>query len=136
MEICFRTLKARWNSLNKKRIGQYYGVVIDALDDPLLNLRFADDVLLMATSKTDITKILNDLRLEASTYGLTLHLGKTRVITNAMLKKDKSVFVGGEHVKILGPEESEKYLGRKLCAEEFHATELDNRIRSGWATFA
>ncbi len=53
MEACFRVLKTRWNNLNRRRVRQYYVIVIDLPDDPLTKLRFADDVLLVALSKQD-----------------------------------------------------------------------------------
>ena len=38
-------------------------------------------------------------------------------------------------VSVLAPSAAEKYLGRKLCADCYHETELDNRIAMGWAAF-
>jgi hypothetical protein len=38
-------------------------------------------------------------------------------------------------IKILEYHEHTKYLGRKVCFDSFHATELDNRIASGWKKF-
>ena len=54
MEAIFRKLKSRWRSLNVKRKSHYHGVVVDDPDDPLTNLRFADDVLLFSTCRADI----------------------------------------------------------------------------------
>ena len=66
MEVIFRKLKTRWNSLNARRSGAYYGVVVDSLTDPLSNLRFADDVLLFASGPADVAKMICDLRTEAA----------------------------------------------------------------------
>ena len=61
MEVVFRRLTARWNKLNTRRTGVFYGVVIDSETDPLSNLRFADDVILFASSPVDIGKMIGDL---------------------------------------------------------------------------
>ena len=77
MEACFGSLKRKWHDANKRRNGQYFGVVIDSSEDPLTNLRFADDVLLFANTRQDIAKMITHLKDEAAKYGLKLHLGKT-----------------------------------------------------------
>ena len=70
MEQCFRSLKKRWKSANRRRSGQYFGIVIDDSESPLSNLRFADDILLFANSSPDLTKMIAHLRDEAVKYGL------------------------------------------------------------------
>jgi len=134
MESVFRKLKARWASLNEHRSGSYYGVVVDSVNDPLTNLRFADDILLIATCKADVARMLRDLKSEASKYGLSLHMGKTIVLTNSSGAPD-AVECEDVKVKVACPADKEKYLGRKLCTEDFHEVELANRLASGWASF-
>ena len=56
--------------------------MIDNPEDPLTNLRFADDVLLIARNKSDVGKMTKDLKVEARVFGLSLHAGKTKVLTN------------------------------------------------------
>ena len=135
MEVIFRRLKTRWGKLNLRRTGPYYGVVIDNEDDPLTNLRFADDILLVATSKRDIARMIGDVDREASKFGLKMHAGKTKVLTNDTTYRLSSVSCAGKDVQILQEGESEKYLGRKLSIDEYHNTELENRLASGWAAF-
>ena len=135
MEVVFRSLKERWHRLNARRIGQYYGMVIDDFLEPLTNLRFADDVLLVAASKTDVSKMIADLGKEASQYGLKLHMGKTRVLTNQAVDAPIKLPCGPHEVQVLGMDEAEKYLGRNLATKDYHTTELSNRIASGWAAF-
>ena len=50
MEICFRGLQSRWNALNIRKTGQYYGFAVDSATDALTNSHFAGDVLLLAQS--------------------------------------------------------------------------------------
>ena len=135
MEVLFRRLKTRWNQLNVRRRGPYYGIVIDSATDPLSNLRFADDVLLFASTPTDIAKMINDLSQEAAKYGLKLHMGKTVVLTNRCAGRPASVKCGAQTVKVVGEDDTEKYLGHKLSVSDFHRTEFDNRLASAWGAF-
>ena len=82
MEVCFRNLKKSWHGLNKPRLGQYYGMVVDRPGDPLTHRRFADDVLLIAESKGRVIEMPADLKKEAALYGLVVHMGKTKALTN------------------------------------------------------
>ena len=80
MAARFKTLMERWCKLNKRRVGTYYGLVVDDPADPLLNLLFADDVLLFGHSSADIRKMLGQLADEAGKYGLKINFEKTKVL--------------------------------------------------------
>ena len=71
MEQCFRSLKKRWKSTNRRRSGQYFGIVIDDPGNTLSNLRFADDILLFANSSPDLTKMIftSEMRLRSMDSG-------------------------------------------------------------------
>ena len=84
MEVIFRKLKARWNKLNMRRGGHYYGMVIDNSSYPLTNLRFADDVLLIAASKGDVGKMITDLSKEAEKYCCCSHAKPTPAFLSMM----------------------------------------------------
>ena len=135
MEVCFRRLKKRWHRLNLRRTGAYYGMVVDDALKPLTNLRFADDVVLIATSRSDIAKMIADLRREAATFGLKLHTGKTKILITDRSMRRSPISCGGTEVQVLQEGETEKYLGRKLSVDEFREAELDNRLAMGWAAF-
>eukprot|EP00973_Karenia_brevis_P013362 1814636-Karenia_brevis.AAC.1 len=107
MEVCFRALHNKWVALNKRRIGQYFGYVVDDPDDPLTSLRFADDVLLVAQSRSDVRKMLCHLSEEAAKYGLVMHMGKTKVLTTTRDSQPRSVMIGGSSVEILTDNGSE-----------------------------
>ena len=136
MEVWFRSLKKRWNNLNFRRTGQYYGFVVDSVLDPLTNLRFADDVLLLAQSKADVVKMLRDLKDEAAKYGLAVHLGKTKILTNSNTNVASSISLSGHDVAILKQEESERYLGRQLSLGHYHEAEFTHRLAQAWKSFA
>ena len=52
-----------------------------------------------------------------------------------MVRLQSPVSCAGKDVQVLQEGESEKYLGRKLSIDEYHNTELDNRLASGWGAF-
>ena len=57
------------------------GIGLDVNDRHLSNLRFADDILLLATSKDDAICMLEILTLELAEIGLILNTKKTKVLT-------------------------------------------------------
>jgi retron-type reverse transcriptase len=70
LEMIVRRLRSKWDQ-------QAFGV--DVGQDRLLqNLRFADDVLVTATSLTQLQEMLNDLAFGTNSVGLELHMGKRR----------------------------------------------------------
>ena len=134
MQDCFGKLQSRWQDLNEKRSGVKYGIRLAR--GQLTNLRFADDVILVAQQRADIRKMLVDLQTFSRKYRLKIHLGKTKVMTwNALVCGSPFVLLGGDRVEILEETCSERYLGRKLCFSSSMETELNNRIAAGWATF-
>ena len=135
MEVVFRSLKRKWGRLNQRRTGAYFGMVVDDPKDPLTNLRFADDVILVATSRSDVSKMIADLSREAGRYGLNLHMGKTKILTNSCTRRPKSIKCLGQDIQVVSATDAEKYLGRKLSLDRYHDTELANRVASGWACF-
>ena len=135
METIFGALKKKWAALNRRRSGQYIGLVIDDPEDTLSNLRFADDVILLATGPRDLKKMLNDLAAEASKYGLKIHTGKTTVMTNASCPRPAVLNLSVGPVQVAPGNVPQKYLGRLLSVDDPHRTELRNRIACGWAAF-
>ena len=125
-ESIFRRLKAQWHT---KKMGVDVGI-----GELLTNVRFADDVLLIADSRARLKKMLEGLQDESAKTGLNLHPDKTKVLTNATIS-DSQLRINNDYVEIIPHKESVKYLGRKLCMTGMHEAELDNRIRAAWATF-
>lgn len=106
----------------------------------LQNLRFADDLILVGRSLPQVQKMLGDLAEEAAKVGLELHMGKTKIVSNARNRRGvsaaKQVKVGEQDVEVLPIDASVMYLGKKLCmGEEHHDVEVDHRIGRGWAKF-
>jgi len=133
LEDIFTTLKQRWSTRN-------YGIRLGHTNiTSLTNLRFADDVLLFATTLPQLTTMLNDLHQVAGKCGLELHPDKTVILSNLSQRRGRqagsSADVGGRRVKVLNYSDSTKYLGRKLTFDDHHAAEIDNRIATAWRKF-
>ena len=103
----------RWQK--KKGMGIYLS---DHDHDCLTNLRFADDVLLFATSKGQIRKIfcLCEFKQSIEKVGLRIHPDKTKILSNqSTINSDtkEQLEVDDMKVEILTRNESVKYLSQK-----------------------
>ena len=107
-------------------------------EDRLTNLRFADDILLIATSTAMIRDMVAELQKVAAGVGLQLHMGKTKILTNEFGRKSlcrDCCDVNGEGIEILAAGDPTMYLGRSLSLIDTQAAELENRISSAWRAF-
>ena len=107
LEDIFKTLKQRW-------LPRQHGIRLGHTNiTRLTNLRFADDVLLFATTLPQLTKMLNDLHEVAGRCGLELHPDKTVIMCNLSERRGrqatKSVTVGDRPVKVLPYCDATKY---------------------------
>eukprot|EP00973_Karenia_brevis_P036586 5043515-Karenia_brevis.AAC.1 len=103
----------------------------------LTNLRFADDVLLLASSRRQLKGMIADLISGATHVGLQLHMGKTKVLTNCVHADRTPIAIQGKHVEVLSMGQGTKYLGRLLCLESsHHDREIDHRIAGAWRKFS
>eukprot|EP00973_Karenia_brevis_P000289 40648-Karenia_brevis.AAC.1 len=94
-----------------------------------------NDLLLLAPCREDLAKMIDDLAAGASKAGLKLHAGKTKILTNQS-NNDLHLQTDSGMYEILQPTSWTKYLGRRLCFDDFHVVELKHRINSGWKKFA
>ena len=79
--------------------------------------------------------MIADLHAESAKYGLKLHFGKTRILSNFRALVPEYIICRGLQVRTLQGEESEKYLGRVLTTIDFHKKELENRLGCTWKAF-
>jgi len=133
LEHIMRPLKEIWS---KKQ----YGLQLHSTDGTrLTNLRFADDVLLVARSQRQLSIMLTDVCNSSGKYGLEIHPDKTKVLTNTTKKtgrgRDSHLDINGLEISILPLDKSLKYLGRQLTFGDGMAVEIAHRIRCGWAKF-
>jgi len=103
----------------------------------LTNTRYADDCLLYAKSLPELTAMLEHLHDELSAVGLEFHESKTKVLTSSASCPAGSVSIRGMTFQILTPEQSHRYLGRKLCLDPSTrvGTEIGSRLAAAWAKF-
>eukprot|EP00973_Karenia_brevis_P011472 1552751-Karenia_brevis.AAC.1 len=102
-EDCLRKLKPAWRDKG-------YGLMLgDGLQNRLTNLRFADDILVLATSKRHLGHMVEDWIDEAGRAGLEIHTGKTKVLTNQAPRKG-TMQVGFRCLEVLAPSDSADYL--------------------------
>ena len=123
----------RWQK--KKGMGIYLS---DHDRDCLTNLRFADDVMLFATSKEQMWKMMCEFKKATEKVGLKIHQDKTKILSNqSTINSDtqKHIEVGDMSIEILTRNESVKYLGQRISFYQQETIEIKSRIRAAWATF-
>ena len=104
--------------------------------DCLTNLRFADDVLLFASSKEQLQKMMCDFKKSTEKVGLGIHPEKTNILSNqSSLNSDTKK--GTRRYQNRNPDRRRK---REILGPDDYvpATRDDrnqNRIRAAWATF-
>ena len=106
--------------------------------DCLTNLKFADDVMLFATSKEQIRKMLCEFNKATEKVGHRIHPDKAKILSNkSTINSDtkKHIEVGDMNIEILTRNESVKYLGQRISFYQQETIEIKSRIRAAWATF-
>ena len=133
LQNSLKEVTQRWQK--KKGMGIYLS---DRDHDCLTNLRFADDVLLFATSKDQLQKMLYESKESTEKVGLRIHPEKTKVLSNQSSlcsekkKKCKSTILklkSWQEVKAWDTEDS------WLHSSNRKRPKIKNRIRAAWATF-
>ena len=98
----------------KRRMGIYLS---DQERDCLTNLRFADDVMLFATSKEQIRNMMYEFKKATEKVGLRIHPDKTKILSNqSNMNSDtkRYIKVSEMSIEILTKNESVKYLGQRI----------------------
>ena len=130
LEDMMRKLVSKWS--NQRGHG------IQVQGRKLTNLRFADDLLLFATSFKAARAMLGDLMETAEKYGLEVHESKTKLLWNGEGEQTTTnqTTVCNRQFDVLDKRGSTMYLGRLFSFESTHDVELHNRINRSWAKFA
>ncbi|CAE8684982.1 unnamed protein product [Polarella glacialis] len=82
--------------------------------DPLFDLEYADDTVLMSRSNHSITKLLQCLQKEAEPYGMALNRAKTKLLVVNGPPAGVVTFTDNTPVHVVGDNESLEYLGTVL----------------------
>jgi hypothetical protein len=105
------------------------GILIDGKH--LHHLRFADDIVLIGRSPTEIEEMLRELDKEFKNVGLTMNRSKTQWMRNDHAPEGK-VVIGHDEIEEVN---SYVYLGQELTMRHENSRELARRIRAGWIAF-
>ena len=98
-------------------------------------MRFVDDVLLFATSKEQLPKMLCVFKRSTEKVRLRIHPGKTKILSNQSFNNRKEFESDDIKVETLTREDSTKYFDQMITFQQQETTEIRNRIRAAWATF-
>ena len=103
----------------------------------LTNIRYADDLMLFATSSKDLIYMLETLIPELAACGLQLNSAKTKILTTSPLNTSEFVDVCGEMVQVIHAESVHKYLGRNLTANFLARRDIEfaHRLQVAWNKF-
>jgi hypothetical protein len=98
----------------------------------LNNLRFADDVALIAESMEDIEICLNELTNASKARGLRINMEKTKLLRNPYARHG-NVKIGNTTIEEVG---SYVYLGQTISLQNRDmSSEVSRRIQAGWRAF-
>ena len=100
----------------------------------LNNLRFADDIILFATSEDQLQETMKNLNDEGKKDGMIMNKKKTKIMCNKTAKKSarSGISVNNE---VLEEVNEYQYLGRLMTSENEIGAEVDKRIKIGWQKF-
>ena len=133
LQYALKNVIQRWQK--KKGMGIYFS---DQERDCLTNLRFADDVMLFATSKEQIRSMMCEFKDATEKVGLRIHPDKTKILSNqSNMNYDtkRYIKIGEMSIEILAKSENMKYLGQRISFHQQETLEIKSRIRAAWATF-
>ncbi|EYB81048.1 hypothetical protein Y032_0394g639 [Ancylostoma ceylanicum] len=95
------------------------------------NLRFADDIVLVANSTAEMETMVNELNVAGLKIGLEMNMSKTQLMVNQWCDAGEVNLAG----KTLQRVDSYVYLGRELNMRNNIAPEITRRRRAAWAAF-
>ena len=122
--------------LHKKWQAQGFGLPVEnAAGRRLTNLRFADDILLMATTRRQVKIMIEDLIAAAAEAGLSIHCGKTKIMTNSSSSRGGMMKLEHGEVEVVPPAGSSAYLGKTMNLQSVHDVEIAARIDRAWKKF-
>ena len=103
----------------------------------LTNIRYADDLMIYATSWQELVRMLEALVQELAAIGLHLNSKKSKILTTSS-QGPTMIEVAGELVEVLDGQVSHKYLGRKIPGDlrSRNSVEVAHRIKCAWAKFS
>ena len=131
IELVFK----RWKSRN---IGRGWQIHVN--HENLTNLRFADDILVLARSCDELHDMVSTLMTELEVAGLKLNTKKSKILTNKLNicppQCSKIIFINGKAFHVLKNYEYHRYLGKYVsCSRGRAEIEIKHRISAAWLSF-
>jgi hypothetical protein len=105
------------------------GINIDG--ENLNHLRFADDIILIATTTTDLQQMIQEVEEKSKAVGLKLNLQKTKVLLSEYVPQ-APIIIGDTEIERV---DNYVYLGQNITAEHNIRREITRRNRVGWNSF-
>ena len=102
---------------------------------PLLDLRFADDILLFCTTLDKTCLLLEELVASLAQVGLTLNLKKTKILTTQAQPPPQLQTHGGLTVDVLDRVSTHKWLGCLLHAGGCYDADIDFHLQAALRAF-
>jgi hypothetical protein len=104
-----------------------YGIKL--LNSVLGEMRFADDVVIIAQNKQNLLMALDNLFEESAIIGLSANMDKTKIMSNT---DDTTFKVKNQAIEKV---KDYKYLGQVISFEDRSMKETNARISSAWKSF-
>ena len=98
----------------------------------LSHLIFADDLVLIPKSTSELQKMVQDIHETSKPVGLHLQLGKTKVMCNPVINKT-DLNINGRKIKEV---ESYIYFSQMVTKDHDKEQELRHKIGLGWTAFS
>jgi len=92
------------------------------------NLRYADDVVLIATSSDDLQELVNRVRTASEKIGLLINSDKTKVMVSGTNEMNTKISLNGE---VLEEVESFVYLGLIFTRDDSCTNDIRKRLAMG-----
>ena len=125
---CNRRCKTKFSnqpSLNPWSNMKHYGLDFEDGMAPLLDFRFADDLLISAASKEEVIFMLEELMGALQEIGLVLTASKTFVLTTEVQPPTRLRLQNGAEVSVLPRDCCHKWLGSFLTTKNVQRPALD-----------
>ena len=85
-----------------------HGIALDRAER-LTYVRYADDLMLYASSWQELCEIVEMLSLELAAVGLSLNTSKTKLFTTACLDSLMFIEIAGDMVEVMTEDSTHKY---------------------------
>ena len=124
------TRRRNWTIVSN--IGNFNGT-ISINGREISNLRFADDIDLIAGTEEELQELTTTLERRARCYGMEISAEKSKIVANSSTAPRAAILMNGEHLE---EEKSFKYLGSIISSEGDSTEEIRTRINLATSAIA